>query len=70
MGKGNIRHVRAQGCRVEFARQGRLRAKFVIELRPRVWDELRQLRARSRKTVAGAGRAFYARRFASLFRVR
>ena len=66
MGKGNISHHRAAGCRVEFTRKGR-RGRMRLAVRPEIWDELH---ARPSSGMAGAarlGREFARRRLEELF---
>jgi len=66
MGKGNISHLRAAGCRVEFTRKdkpGRVR----LTLRPEVWDELHSVRCKGMAGAARLGREFARRRLAELF---
>jgi len=66
MGKGNISHLRAAGCRVEFSRRdkpGRVR----LALRPEVWDELHSRPCKGMAGAARLGREFARRRLAALF---
>ena len=68
MGKGNISHHRAAGCRVEFTRRdkpGRVR----LALRPEVWTELHSRPSKGMAGAARLGREFSGRRFAGLFNV-
>ncbi len=66
MGKGNISHTHAAGCRVDFRRKGR-GGRVRLALRPEVWDELH---SRPSKGMAGAtrlGREFARRPMKELF---
>lgn len=77
LGKGNICHLPADGCRVEFVRHGgrsapgRLRtvtrARLVFKLRPAVWAELHSDRARGWAAADRLARRLYRRRFDALF---
>jgi hypothetical protein len=70
MGKGNICHIVAPGCRVEFRAPARARARLVLELLPAVWDELHAQPKPSWQNGAALGRVLYRRPLARLFRVR
>ena len=66
MGKGNISHHRAAGCRVEFTHRdqpGRVR----LALRPETWAELHSRPSRGMAGAARLGREFAGRRLAELF---
>jgi formylmethanofuran dehydrogenase subunit E len=66
MGKGNISHCRAAGCRVEFTRKdkpGRVR----LTLRPEVWEELHSRPCKGMAGAARLGREFARRRLEELF---
>jgi hypothetical protein len=81
MGKGNISHHRAKGCRVEFTRTGGTNrigdrdtksqrgssTKLRLALRPEVWDELHAGPDGGRAGAARLGREFASRRLAELF---
>ena len=81
MGKGNISHRRADGCRVEFTRPGDGNgvhhkdtkaqrgpgAKLRLALRPEVWDELHSRPCKGMAGAARLGREFARRRLADLF---
>lgn len=81
MGKGNISHRRAKGCRVEFTRTGDgdgvhhqdtkaqrgPGTKLRLDLRPEVWDELHKRSANGMTDAAKLGREFARRRLAELF---
>jgi len=79
LGKGNVRHVRASACRVEFVRDGgrsspsgacRLGpARLVFRLRPEVWAELHGDKANGWAAADRLGRILYRRRFDVLFTV-
>ena len=81
MGKGNISHHRAEGCRVEFtrtedgsrhkdtkARRGS-RAGLRLTLRPGVWDELHSGPDEGMAGAARLGREFARRPLEELFRI-
>jgi len=68
MGKGNISHERAAGCRVEFTRQGKP-GRLRLALRPEVWTELHSRPSRGMAGAARLGREFAGRRFAELFTI-
>jgi len=66
MGKGNINHLRAAGCRVEFTlrnRPGLVR----LAVRPEVWAELHAVPCRGMAGATRLGRKFARRRLAELF---
>jgi formylmethanofuran dehydrogenase subunit E len=72
LGKGNIRHVRADGCRVEFARNGhggqrRAGDRLVLDLRREVWEELHNGREDGWEAGVRLGRQIYRRPFEALF---
>jgi hypothetical protein len=81
MGKGNIRHHRADGCRVEFTRiedgvhhkdtkaQRGSGTKLRLALRPEVWDELHSRPSKGMAGVAQLGREFARRPLEVLFSV-
>ena len=66
MGKGNISHNRALGCRVEFTRKDR-RGRMRLVVRPEVWDELHSRPSRGMAGAARLGREFARRRLGELF---
>ena len=66
MGKGNISHHRAAGCRVEFTRRNRP-GRVRLVLRPEVWDELHSVRCSGMAGAARLGRVFARRRVPGLF---
>ena len=66
MGKGNISHHHAAGCRVEFTRKGR-RGRVRLALRPEVWDELHSRPSGGMVGAARLGREFARRRLGELF---
>ena len=66
MGKGNISHHRAAGCRVEFTRQDKP-GRLWLALRPEVWTELHSRPSRGMAGSARLGREFACRRFVGLF---
>jgi hypothetical protein len=79
MGKGNISHHGADGCRVEFtrtedgshhkdteARRGS-GAGLRLALRPEVWDELHKRTGSGMADAAKLGREFARRRLSDLF---
>jgi formylmethanofuran dehydrogenase subunit E len=84
MGKGNISHRRADGCRVEFTRPGDGNgvhhkdtkaqrgpgAKLRLALRPEVWDELHSRPCKGMAGAARLGREFARRRLSDLFTLR
>jgi formylmethanofuran dehydrogenase subunit E len=84
MGKGNISHHRADGCRVEFTRTGAGNgvhhkdtkaqrgpgAGLRLALRPEVWDELHKRSGSGMADAAKLGREFARRRLSDLFTVR
>jgi hypothetical protein len=81
MGKGNISHHRADGCRVEFTRTGYRNGidhqdtkaqrgsdtKLRLALRPEVWDELHRRSGSGMADAAKLGREFARRRLSDLF---
>jgi formylmethanofuran dehydrogenase subunit E len=81
MGKGNVSHRSADGCRVEFTRtEDRNRidhqdtkaqrgsgTKLRLALRPEVWDELHKRSGSGMADAARLGREFARRRLADLF---
>jgi hypothetical protein len=81
MGKGNISHHRADGCRVEFTRtevgsganhkdtkaQRGTETKLRLFLRPEVWDELHSRTSDGMAGAARLGREFAHRRVRELF---
>jgi formylmethanofuran dehydrogenase subunit E len=79
MGKGNISHVRAKGCRVVFARSGNgvhhkdtktqrgSAAKLRLTLRPEVWGELHSGPDEGMAGAARLGREFSRRPLQELF---
>jgi len=81
MGKGNIRHHRAAGCRVEFTRTGagsganrkdtkarrEAETRLRLSLRPEVWEELHSRAADGMAGAARLGREFARRRMKELF---
>ena len=79
MGKGNISHHRADGCRVEFTRtedgpyhkntkaRSGSGAGLRLALRPEVWDELHSRPCKGMAGAARLGRAFARRPFEELF---
>jgi formylmethanofuran dehydrogenase subunit E len=66
MGKGNISHHRAKGCRVEFTRRNRP-GRLLLAVRPEVWDELHSRPCRGIAGAARLGRELARRRSAGLF---
>jgi formylmethanofuran dehydrogenase subunit E len=68
MGKGNISHARAAGCRVEFTCQGKP-GRIRLALRPEVWTELHSRPSRGMAGAARLGREFAGRRLTELFTV-
>jgi len=79
MGKGNIIHVPASGCRVEFVRRaarsspGHRRdlpaARLIVELRPEVRAELSDDETAGWAAANRFGKSLYRRSFASLFNI-
>jgi hypothetical protein len=81
MGKGNISHHRAKGCRVEFTRTGDANGvhhkdtesqrgsgtELRLALRPEVWDELHSGPDGGMAGAARMGREFARRGLAKLF---
>lgn len=72
LGKRNIRHVRADGCRVEFTRNGhggqrRAGDRLVLDLRCEVWEELHNGKEDGWEAGARLGRQIYHRPFEALF---
>jgi hypothetical protein len=77
LGKGNINHLPARGCRVEFrSSSGRSSpagarritpARLIFRLRPELWDELHRNAADGWEVTARLGRVLYRRRFDALF---
>ena len=66
MGKGNISHYRAGGCRVEFTRKDRP-GRVRLAVRPEIWDELHSRPGKGMAGAARLGREFARRRLAELF---
>ncbi len=66
LGKGNITHRRASGCRVEFSRDGG-RGTLRLALRPEVWEELHSQPGCGMAGATRLGREFYGRRLDELF---
>jgi len=66
MGKGNISHLRAAGCRVEFTRRNRP-GRVRLALRPEVWAELHSVPCKGMAGAARLGRELARRRLAELF---
>ena len=66
VGKGNISHLRAAGCRVEFTRRNRP-GRLLLAVRPEVWDELHSRPCRGMAGAARLGREFARRRLVELF---
>ncbi|MBM3330916.1 hypothetical protein FJY68_03580 [candidate division WOR-3 bacterium] len=78
MGKGNISHHRAAGCRVEFTRaedglhhkdtksQGGSERTLRLAVRPEVWEELHSRPCKGMAGAARLGREFARRRLAEL----
>lgn len=66
MGKGNISHNRALGCRVEFTRRGS-RTRVRLAVRPEVWGELHSRPCKGMAGAARLGREFARRRLEELF---
>ena len=66
MGKGNISHNRAFGCRVEFTHRG-CRSRLRLAVRPEVWDELHSRPSRGMAGAARLGREFARRPMNELF---
>jgi len=79
MGKGNISHVRAKGCRVEFTRTGASHKGTKVQsgsgtmlrfaLRSEVWDELHSRSGGGMSGAARLGREFARRPLEALFSV-
>jgi formylmethanofuran dehydrogenase subunit E len=69
LGKGNVRHVRASACRVEFLRDGSRSSRLVYRLRPEVWAELHGDKANGWAAADRLGRILYRRRFDVLFTI-
>jgi len=66
MGKGNISHHRAAGCRVEFTCRDRP-ARVRLALREEVWTELHTRPSQGMAGAARLGREFARRRLVRLF---
>jgi formylmethanofuran dehydrogenase subunit E len=83
MGKGNISHHRADGCRVEFTRTGdgngidhqdtkaqrRSGTKLRLAVRREVWDELHKRSGNGMADAAKLGREFARRPLEELFKI-